>query len=548
MNLLFSSGNYQSPCAKISRLKKTLRLLVLLAFSFWIVSLRAGDLDTIGATVLRQVDPSLLGTGIRVAQVEGDFIVEGGFEVNPVSINNHPTNLFTWISSLGTATNFPNSVGTDSGHAASVANNFYDPSNGIAANVLHVDNYEADYFYNSLITQEQSIPALVVNQSFTFTDENGDHLPTNDEATIDAYYDNFAAAFNVLLVTGAGNGTDDGTIFPSATCYNGLGVGVYPGTSSIGPTYDGRHKPDIVSPGSGATSFATPFVSGAGAVLLQAGFRGDGGANTGAQTDIRTIKALLLNGAIKPADWTNGITAPLDARYGAGVLNVFNSWMQLKGQQHSFIESTSVTQGNPHPPGTNPSNVSVLVGWDFNKITNTPSSKDRINHYYFNLPGQSPFTLTSTLIWNRPAGASLGEMTSINDLNLFLYTANSNLVLCSTSMVDNCEHLYIPSLPPGRYDLQVEKNASGAVSNMDTYAVAFEFFSLSLSISQSNNNAVITWPLAPTGFELQSTTNLSPPTSWSPVAQPVAVDTNLFENVVVVPLNGANQFFRLQRP
>ncbi len=512
------------------------------------VSLRAADLDTIGATVLRQVDPSLLGTGIRVAQVEGDFIVEGGFEVNPFDINNHPTNLFTWISSLGTSTNFPNSVGSESGHADSVGNNYYDPSNGIAANVLHVDNYEADFFYDHFITQEHSIPALVANQSFTFTDTNGDHLPTNQEAMIDANYDNFAAAFNVLFVSGAGNGTDDGTIFPSATCYNGLGVGVFPGTSSVGPTYDGRHKPDIVSPGSGATSFATPFVSGAAAVLLQAGFRGDGGPNTAAQTDIRTLKALLLNGAIKPADWTNSITAPLDARYGAGVLNVFNSWTQLKGNQRSFIESTSVTPGNPHPPGTNPNNVPVLVGWDFNKITNTPSSKDRINHYYFNLPGQGSFTLTSTLIWNRPAGASLGQMTSINDLNLFLYSANSNLVLCSTSLVDNCEHLYIPSLPPGRYDLQVEKNMSGSVSNSDTYALAFEFFNLSMSILQSNNNVVITWPLAPTGFELQSTTNLSPPTSWSPVAQPVAVDTNLFENVVVVPLTGANQFFRLQRP
>ena len=49
---------------------------------------------------------------------------------------------------------------------------------------------------------------------------------------------------------------------------------------------------------------------------------------------------------------------PLDARYGAGVLNVFNSWNQLKGGKRAFIESTSVLSGTPHPPGANAGNES----------------------------------------------------------------------------------------------------------------------------------------------------------------------------------------------
>src|SRR5207248_7026795 len=134
------------------------------------------------------------------------------------------------------------------------------------------------------------------------------------------------------------------------------------------------------------------------------------------------------------ADWTNSVTTPLDAHYGAGTLNLFNSWNQLKGGKHPFIESSSLVTGNPHPPGANTSNEPVLSGWDFNSITNS-ASHEKIYHYYFNLPGSNSFTLTTTLVWQRQAGASISQL---NDLNLFLYNAaNSNLVLSSTSAVDN---------------------------------------------------------------------------------------------------------------
>jgi hypothetical protein len=140
-------------------------------------------------------------------------------------------------------------------------------------------------------------------------------------------------------------------------------------------------------------------------------------------------------------------------------------------------------------------------------------------------------------------------MAGINDLNLFLYnTANSNLVLCSTSAVDNVEHIFLPSLPPGRYDLQVQKNPNGEVSSAETYALAFEFFNITLNIVQTNANATISWPLAPAGFQLESATNITPPVTWSPAAAPISIDTNENQNLVVLPITSGNQFFRLQRP
>jgi hypothetical protein len=505
----------------------------------------AADIDTVGGTLLHQVDPTLQGTGIPAAQPEAPNGTAGAFEVNPSAVG-QPTNLFTWIASGGTASTYTNSLGIESTHADAVGMNFYGPINGVAQQVSHVDNYDADYFYNNFIANGFPISARVVNQSFIFNASNGGHLPTNEEQTIESDYDDYAVRYGVLFISGIGNG---GGVYPSGTSYNGIGVGVYPGTSSYGPTTDGRSKPDLVSPGGGLTSFSTPFVSGSAAVLIQAALRGDGGTNTTAANDNRTIKTLLLNGAVKPVDWTNGTATPLDARYGAGVLNVFNSWHQLKGGQHPSIESTSVSSGSPHPPGANANNVPALTGWDFNSLTNADGSHDRINHYYFNLPGSNSFTLTATLTWLRPHSPLLGGMAGINNLNLFLYnTANSNLVLCSTSAVDNVEHIFLPSLPPGRYDLQVQKNPNGEVSSAETYALAFEFFNITLNIVQTNANATISWPLAPAGFQLESVTNITPPVTWSPVTAPVSIDTNASQNLIVLPITSGNQFFRLQRP
>lgn len=500
----------------------------------------ASDLDTIGVTVLRHVDATLSGAGIPVAQPEAAAAAgsPAPFEVNPSTVG-QPATLFTYISSNGTATVFPNSVGAESGHADSVGGNLYGTTVGVAPQVSHVYNYEANYFFENIISvlSPPSIPARLVNQSFIF---NG--LTTAQDASVDQDYDNYAANNNTLFASGAGNG---GPVSPAATCYNGLGVGVYGAGSSYGPSYDGRCKPDITAPG-GATSFSTPYVAGGAAVLLQAANRGDGGANTSAAGDLRTLKALLLNGAVKTADWTNGPGIPLDARYGAGILNVFNSWHQLAGGQHAFVESTSNASGAPHPPGTSAANEPVLVGWDFNSITNARAGlnyNERVNHYYFNLNAYTgnTFTVTATLMWNRQRGQS-----AINDLNLFLYDmSTTNLVGVSTSAVDNVEHIVIPSLPKGRYDLQVLKNPTGQVSAAETYALAFEIFNLQLNITRTSNTINLTWPLAPAGFTLLSTTNLLAP-AWVPVSAPVSLVGN--QNVVSLPASGTQQYFRLSRP
>ncbi len=540
----------------MSRPSKRTVALILVSLAFFCAAVRAQNLDVIGVTLLQAVTTNLNGAGIRVAQPEASLTVDlTSWEVDPAAVG-QPAGLFSYTSAAGSANVYPNTIGTNSWHAQNVGTNFYRIPGGAATNLAHVDNFEANYFYSNFISasSQPNLNDPVVNQSFSFGNEPSD-VPVSEQQTLDSQYDNYAAQYSTLFVSAANNAGNNITVCAPGTAYNCISVGAYAnGTyyNSIGPTLDnGRAKPDITAP-STVTSFSTPYVAGVAALLLQAGLRGDGGGDTNSPADIRTMKALLLNGAIKPADWTNNSPSPFDVRYGAGVVNIFNSYEQLAGGKHGYIASTSVATGGAHPPTGATGTVSVLSGWDFN--TNSSSIfNDGVNHYYFNVTngaGNAAFTATATLVWNRHYNSTYQiNPIGINNLDLYLYNAaNSNLVACSTSLVDNVEHLWLPQLPPGRYDLQVlKKGGFNTVSDSEPYALAWEFFSLPLSVAQTGGNVALSWPIYPTGFTVESTTNLVPPAVWSASGIPSPIVTNN-QNYILLDATSANQFFRLRRP
>ena len=81
------------------------------------------------------------------------------------------------------------------------------------------------------------------------------------------------------------------------------------------------------------------------------------------------------------------------------------------------------------------------------------------------------------------------------------------MVASSISRVDNVEHIYVPQLPAGRYDLEVLKHGGGSTNfttAAETYALAFEFFSVKLTVTQVGGNILLSWPIYPDGFELQA--------------------------------------------
>lgn len=493
--------------------------------------------DDIGLRALRATTTNLHGAGIRVAQPESLESINA-WQVNPTDAV-LPGGVFTYTSALGTTNTYPNAVGTASSHANAVGRTFYGMPFGVATNVLRVDGYEAEYYITGIVDAAVFTTSSIVNQSFTDS-------VTNNQAAYDSIYDDYAAQFKTLFISGVGNG---GSVLPPSTCYNGIGVACYGvgANSSIGPTPFGRRcKPDLTAPNV-YTSFSTPYVSGVAAILQQAALRGDGGSDTNAAFDLRVIKTLLLNGAVKPLGWTNGSATPLDARHGAGVVNALNSYRQLAAGERGSIVSNLVSVGAVHPPIAATGTVSALSGWDFNTNTSSTSpGRDAIHHYYFNVSNVNAavrFTATATLVWNRQFNKS-----NINNLDLFLYNcANSNLVAASTSAVDNVEHLYVTNLAQGRYDLQVWKAGGvGIVSAAEPYALAWEFAPPPLLTIRSGTNCALTWPVYPAGFMIEARTNLVTG-SWSTNGFGAPTIMNGL-NSIPLNLTNAVQFFRLRKP
>lgn len=489
------------------------------------------------------------GSGIRVAQTEA---AAPYFEVGPASVSD-PVSLFTYYSGAGTATTFTNTVGLESTHADQVASFFYGMYSGTATNVAHVDNFEANFFYTNYLTSDTPLPVsgdLVMNQSFTFGP-----LSVGDQQEVDSQYDNYAVQNNILFVSAADNLGFNPTVCAPGTDYNCISVGAYEygaWYNSVGPTSDnGRCKPDITA-FQGETSFSTPQVAGYAAVLMQAALRGDGGADTNSAFQMETIKALLLDGAVKPIGWTNSNAAPLDARYGSGLANIYNSYVQLTGGKHVYIAATSVTTGGAHPPNGATGTVSTLNGWDFN--TNTSGSfNDAINHYYFNVTnaaGATPFAVAATLVWNRHYNANYEiSPEGINNLKLFLYNcANSNLVNCSTSLVDNVQHIYMTNLPPGRYDLQVWKAGGlSIVSDAEPYALAWAFTPPPTLTVSGGASPALSWPVYPAGYGITASTNLALAGAWSATNLPASTFVNR-QNYLPLAATNPAQFFRLASP
>jgi hypothetical protein len=177
-----------------------------------------------------------------------------------------------------------------------------------------------------------------------------------------------------------------------------------------------------------------------------------------AATDPRTIKALLLASASKykfPA-WTQSATRPLDLRFGAGELNTYNAHRVLTAGRRD--PSASIT----HP----------ARGWTF---ANSGTVGDT-QTFFFEIPADNVASrFSAALVWHRDvvvtqaSGGNPGNRPytftpNLPNLTLRLHTAESftvgTLLAESASPVDNVEHLYLPTLPPGRYALAVHTDTT----------------------------------------------------------------------------------------
>jgi len=216
-----------------------------------------------------------------------------------------------------------------------------------------------------------------------------------------------------------------------------------------------RTKPDIVVPTS-TTSWATATVSSAAGLII--GVARATPALTDAQTS-EMVKALLMAGATKTESefsggWTHSSTQPLDAVYGAGELNVENSYDILTAGEYNA--SSSALAGK--------------TGWDFGT-----ASASSTNYFFFDLTsGETNVSFTAVLTWNSQVtatdtqpgpGVSYNFTSIVPNLDLRLYNASGftigSLLESSVSSVDNTELVYRTGMSPGRYAVAISSDTSG---------------------------------------------------------------------------------------
>ena len=359
--------------------------------------------------------------------------------------------------------------GVSSWHANDVADNLLG-TGGAAPGISTINVYEADNWLQAGFLNEGQSAApnpesannpRVVNCSWA---GNNDSDASNNDAL--RRLDYVIDRDNLFVAVAVDNGSGPLLKPLLANAYNAIAVGLSNGVSSYGPTLSGggagdgpgRSKPDIVAP-SYETSFATPWVTGAAAALLQVAGQSPGYADANSHTEV--IKAILMAGASKDAftTWTRTPTAPLDPQFGTGQLNIDRSYQIL-------------TAGEQAPNGTTPV---AATGWDWCSLSGGTTTRT----YYFNvLPGQAQ-DFSAILTWNRQIAlststspATLTPSLANLDLKLFQNSPNGTLVDSSVSTVDNVQQVFQRALPAGQYALQV--TTSGSLSATWNYGLAWQ--------------------------------------------------------------------------
>lgn len=431
--------------------------------------------QAIGLTELRATYPTLTGAGVIVAQIEANLNTSGTgapeFEPNP-DINTNAAFTFT-DGSLATTIYNDQIIGAASSHADAVGAYFYGAvtdnagvPEGVAPGVTTIDVYYADSF--SVSGTMTSFPAKVVNLSFAYSTPNGG----ND------LYDQLANQFNVVVVAAAGN---SGSVTSPASAYNVIAVSSSTTPLATGPAADGTDKPDISAPGT-ATSYTAPIVSGAATLLVQAGTDGLPGWSAAEESDavdFRTIKAILLNSATKPADYFTNQYAPtaaqpLSAEYGSGVVNIDAAVNELyAGEQASeYSEQTSLGSSIFTSLAGDP--TLAENGWSLGTLSNTMTStlglglgpQEDVEGYAVTVAAGTTFV--ATLTW------AATDNDTIDNLDLYAYDQSTGALLgSSTATLSNVQQIYLTPATSEVVDLFAALPDAGSSGNSDTYALAY---------------------------------------------------------------------------
>ncbi|MBU0995319.1 MAG: hypothetical protein KJ737_22715 [Proteobacteria bacterium] len=465
--------------------QKTFIFLIIIA-SFWETDVFAGLKDDVGYTMLSGALGSSTpdGTGVWVTQVEA------------------PVTNGEWMPDPGnsqfdgkTLNDMSGSGGLYSSHATTVAYYFFGNTASMAPGVSVIDCFSINHWLASgyLRVSDDRHPlsssSRISNHSWVGTSPGyASEILRRLDWVIDR--DEF-----IQTVANCVSGSP-----LMGDSFNSIVVGRTSGESGSGTVYvdsdytGGRQNPHIVAP-QAYLSNAIPVISSIAGVLVEAGhtktylsndpyitYRTNRSGNRIYNAErSEVIKAVLMAGADRfthnttqwdittyrtdPVDQTeNG----LDKRYGAGQLNIYNSYFILAGGEQNCEEDAP--EGGGH------------IGWDgfdYDPYFGGVSGSNDTSSYYFTAD-ENHSRLAATLIWNISINGgtyySFNGNATLYDMDLLLFdvTDPENPVLSACSMAEgvNQENLWVPLEKGTNYCIQVRKGSSQSDFLWD-YALAW---------------------------------------------------------------------------
>ena len=427
--------------------------MIALAMGLSVLNLQADWLDEIGFTRLQ----ALAGNSLPTAPSNGLSQVEA----TEGSTNYEPNSASTLFA--GKTFNSKSGASGTSSHADHVARNFYASTSQVPG-TCPIDLYNANdwlgagYLNIGTTTAPKTESRAVQNHSWAGSSGN-----STTDTEIGRRLDFAINRDGFVCAVGLYNQDTNTPVHAQLLCqtYNTISVGRDDGGHTKGLTTldgNGRRKPDIVAPSAApeyATSWTTPMVSGAAALLYQKLVD----YSPSVSDRPRVIKALLLASATKNTvpDWGNSSSSPLDDVYGAGELNIHHAY-------HALIAGKATAGSTRYG----------IRGWASDSVSSSSSKT-----YYFRIASGAPSTpFSAALTWHRVVTENLlfgwGNLSSsLANLRLKLYQTDgtnlTTLLATSDSSVDNVELIHQPSLVPGDYALRVESSSSSSTA----YALAW---------------------------------------------------------------------------
>jgi len=434
------------------------------------------------------------GGGVEVGQVEGTQLVNGQDAWMPDITNGEFTGK-TIVNASGAP------AGLYSGHATPVGQTFYGTITSMTPAITTIYAYSAaDWVGSGLLN---TVNGSGGPRPLTSSNRIMNHSWVGSTITADTYVlrrtDWLVETDEIIQVVGENNGAGgSSTLALMGSAYNVVTVGLSSGLHDLGSvaldaTYTaGRTKPDIVAPADG-TSISTPHVASAVALLIDLGHN-NAGLSLGSTSNragvtvqnaerSEVIKAALMAGADRVTHNTapnptnlslyrgtapNQTANGLDKRYGAGQLNVRNSyWIIAGGEQNSTEDGHAGSVSSR--------------GFDYDPSFGGSSSSNTTGTYP--LPVQPyPRLLTASLAWNLDIVGFVNGPASNNfdttanplrnlDLSLINLGNGNAVVTSSASTNENTENLWVVIPANAQYALRVTK--TGANFSWD-YGLAWQ--------------------------------------------------------------------------